>query len=385
MNDNFKYWKKLAYILLGIGIVLSCIPDTHLVAGAPFGLGIALCVHLLSALSRAEIFLKNTKKKLFIYSRVIKQDRPVVEKDVTEELLVQWQGTDPLDLCLFETIPLPGFEYKNKVKHCLFLPSCKDICVLNTLRCHTTGKMSMGEVRAIISEDWGLFEIVRSLDAPYLPIFYPPIYQKLQLSPQTAMGLSPMLGLHHLSRAGEGTELHEIRDYHSGDSYRKMLWGATARTGRFIVREFAAEVNIPVVFILNTSWYLRFGSPKMMFDQLVETAMVLANATYEAGDPFGYCLYGDHDMPMRVSCVLPVHRRQQVTELMKSLLQIRAHQAPASVLNLQELEKSIGKLLNGKAESFKNYCEYSSIIKELQNNGLITSDFKKQDKYNNNT
>ncbi|MBR4517994.1 MAG: DUF58 domain-containing protein, partial [Victivallales bacterium] len=375
MNENFRYWQKLAYILLIAGIVFCWLPG----GAALFGLGLALCVHLLGALSRTERFLKESRQNLRVISRSILKDRSVVEKDVTEELCLQWQGKAPLDLCLLETIPLPGLEYQGKVKHGLFFPANQEVRVTNTLRSHTAGRLSLGEVRAKISDDWGLFEVERSLEAPCQPIFYPPVYQKLQLSPQVAMGLSPMLGIHRLSRAGEGSELHEIRDYQSGDSYRKMLWGATARSGRLMVRDFAAEVNIPVVFVLNTSWYLRFGSPKMMFDQLVETAMVLADATYEAGDPFGFCLYGDQEFPMHVSCVLPAHRRHQVTELMKSLLQIRAHQAPPPVLNLPELEKSVRKLLVGRAESLQSYYKHSSLDKELVRQGLAPQGFEKTD------
>ena len=322
-------------------------------------------------MSRAEKQLVESKRKLHIVKRSILEDRPVVGKEVIEELQLQWDGAKGIDLCLLETYPLPGFEYRSPVKHCLYISVVGCRTLQNRLCCHTTGRISLGAVHIVISDDWGLFEVDRSLDEPCLPIFYPPVYQRLQLSPQTAMGLSPMMGIHRLSRAGEGSELHEIRDYHPGDSYRKMLWGATARTGRLTVREFAAEVNIPVVFVLNTSWFLRFGSPKMMFDQLVETAMVLASATYDAGDPFGFCLYGDEWIPTKYACQLPEHSQRRLTEMMESLLQIKVHKAPPLILNLPELKMEIAKLLNGKAESFQNYCDSSSINRELIRQGLM--------------
>lgn len=380
MNKNFIFWRNLAYLLMLLGIVLVCISSTHIIAGAPFGLGAALCLHLFLALNRAEKLLGESKDALSVCRRQITQDRPIVDKKATEELDLFWNGNHDLDLCLLETLPLPGIEYTDSVKHSVYMPVGKHIMIQNDMICHTTGHLSLGEVRAIISEDWGLIEVERSLEAPCLAFFYPPIYQKLQLSPQTAMGMSPIQGIHQLSRSGEGSELHEIRDYHPGDSYRKMLWGATARTGRLIVREFAAEVNIPVVFVLNTSWFLRFGSPRMMFDQLVETALVLAEATHAAGDPFGFCLYGDKDLQTRFSCQLPTHNLQQMTELMKCLLQIRVHQAPPPILNLPELEKSIVKLLNGKASSFDDYCDTSSIAKALDAQGWLPKDFSVEDK-----
>ncbi|MBQ7177596.1 MAG: DUF58 domain-containing protein, partial [Victivallales bacterium] len=234
MNKNFEFWKKLAFILLGLSIPLSAI--NGMAGAAPFGLGVALCVHLLLALSRAEKLLKKSKTCLRVTKRKLLQDRPVVGVPVDELIFLTWAGENSLDLCLLETLPLAGFEYSASVKHCLYLFPGKGKLVQNKLCCHTAGRMSLGQIRVIISDDWGVFELVRSLEAPFQPIFYPPVYMKMQLSPQTAMGLSPAMGIHRLSRAGEGAELHEIRDYHPGDSYRKMLWSATARTGRLIVR-----------------------------------------------------------------------------------------------------------------------------------------------------
>ncbi len=379
MNKNFEFWKKLAYLLMAIGVVLGLIPGANLVAGAPFGLGIALCIHLLLALSRAEKLLDASRRELTVYHRRIVEDRPIVEKAVREELQLLWKGQHPLDLCLVETLPLPGIEYTSSTKHSTYLPVGKCVRLYNNLICHTAGRISLGQVRAVISEDWGLFELERALDASCLPVFYPPIYQTTRLSPQVALGMSTQLGIHRLSRAGDGSELHEIRDYHPGDSYRKMLWSATARTGKLIVRDFAAEVNIPVVFVLNTSWFLRFGSPRMMFDQLLETAMALARATYDAGDPFGYCLYGDKEIPTRFACQLPAHSRQRIDEMMKSILQLRVHSLPAVMLNIPELEKEVVKLINGRATSYKDYCNVASLGRRLQMEGLLRMDYNKME------
>ncbi len=45
------------------------------------------------------------------------------------------------------------------------------------------------------------------------------------------------------ARTGSGVELHALRPYRSGDSHRLIHWKATARTGRLMVRETAAEAE----------------------------------------------------------------------------------------------------------------------------------------------
>ena len=54
-------------------------------------------------------------------------------------------------------------------------------------------------------------------------------------------GLWKQTGEERISRVGAGSDLLALRRYETGDSHRLIHWKASARTGRLLVRQFAAE------------------------------------------------------------------------------------------------------------------------------------------------
>ncbi|MDL5046561.1 DUF58 domain-containing protein [Oscillatoria amoena NRMC-F 0135] len=58
----------------------------------------------------------------------------------------------------------------------------------------------------------------------------------------------PTHGPQTLPKAGDGVDLLSIRDYHTGDPLRRIHWKASAKTGRFLVRELAREQS-PIIIL----------------------------------------------------------------------------------------------------------------------------------------
>jgi uncharacterized protein (DUF58 family) len=52
--------------------------------------------------------------------------------------------------------------------------------------------------------------------------------------------------------AGAGAEVHELREYRSGDPLRSIDWKASARLSRWIARDFVAEQHLEIVLVLDT-------------------------------------------------------------------------------------------------------------------------------------
>jgi len=69
-----------------------------------------------------------------------------------------------------------------------------------------------------------------------------------------------MHGLHRSSRMGLSLDFAEHRPYQPGDDIRRIDWRAFGRTDRHYVKEYEADTNAGVVFALDASGSMDFGS-----------------------------------------------------------------------------------------------------------------------------
>jgi uncharacterized protein (DUF58 family) len=59
---------------------------------------------------------------------------------------------------------------------------------------------------------------------------------------------------------GSGIEFDEVREFAEGDELRSVDWNVTARTGRPFVKKFVEERELTVLFLLDVSASMAFGS-----------------------------------------------------------------------------------------------------------------------------
>ncbi len=59
---------------------------------------------------------------------------------------------------------------------------------------------------------------------------------------------------------GSGIEFDEVREFAEGDELRSVDWNVTARTGRPFVKKFVEERELTVLFVLDASASMAFGT-----------------------------------------------------------------------------------------------------------------------------
>jgi uncharacterized protein (DUF58 family) len=69
-----------------------------------------------------------------------------------------------------------------------------------------------------------------------------------------------MHGQHRSMRKGASMDFAEHRSYQPGDDLRRIDWRVYGRTNRFYIKEYDADTNASVVFALDTSGSMDFGS-----------------------------------------------------------------------------------------------------------------------------
>jgi uncharacterized protein (DUF58 family) len=103
-----------------------------------------------------------------------------------------------------------------------------------------------------------------------------------------------MHGLHRAPRLGHSTDFAEHRPYQPGDDIRKIDWRVYGRTDRYYIKEFEADTNASVVFAVDVSGSMAFGSrgvTKWQYARML--AGSLAWFSQHQGDRVGLVLYGD--------------------------------------------------------------------------------------------
>ncbi len=102
------------------------------------------------------------------------------------------------------------------------------------------------------------------------------------------------VGIKRQRLRGEGLEFHQLREYRTGDSIRQIDWKATSRKRELISREYEAEHDQRVVFLLDCSRRMRTKDGDLShFDHGLNAMILLAHVVLKGGDAVGLMSFGE--------------------------------------------------------------------------------------------
>ncbi len=94
-------------------------------------------------------------------------------------------------------------------------------------------------------------------------------------------------------RRGESEELLRLREYASGDNLHHIHWKSTAKLGRLMVREFAAEQRRRFSIVFDNSGDETPGASSEPFEPMVSAAASLASHLAAHGLAFSFASIDD--------------------------------------------------------------------------------------------
>jgi uncharacterized protein (DUF58 family) len=101
-------------------------------------------------------------------------------------------------------------------------------------------------------------------------------------------------GEYHSVFKGRGLEFVEVREYLPGDEVRSIDWNVTARMGRPFIKKFIEERELTIMFLLDLSRSVFFGSTGCLKRELAaEICAVLAATALKNNDKVGIILFTD--------------------------------------------------------------------------------------------
>ncbi|MFO0808237.1 MAG: DUF58 domain-containing protein [Gemmataceae bacterium] len=117
--------------------------------------------------------------------------------------------------------------------------------------------------------------------------------RRLQLRSRRAV-VNLLGGEYHSAFKGSGLAFTDVRPYQPGDDVRAIDWNVTARTGQPFLKRFTEERELTVLFAVDASASLDFGSRRLTKRAAVaELAALLAFAALHNNDRVGLLHFTD--------------------------------------------------------------------------------------------
>lgn len=124
-------------------------------------------------------------------------------------------------------------------------------------------------------------------------------------------------GDYHSSFKGQGVEFEEVRPYVAGDDVRSIDWNVTARTGIPYIKRYSEERELTVLFVVDVSGSLSFGSrTQSKMELAAEITSLLALTAIKNQDKIGLVLFSDKI----VKYIPPRKGRDSVMRLVREVL-----------------------------------------------------------------
>jgi uncharacterized protein (DUF58 family) len=146
--------------------------------------------------------------------------------------------------------------------------------------CQQRGRFTLGPMTIASGDPLGLFRIERAITATAPFIVYPATIDLPAFSPQESQltgGEAMQRRTHHIT-----TNVSGVRDYEPGDSFNRIHWRSTARTGRLIVKEFELDPSADLWLFLDMDREMHFSAPR---DELSPSHRFRPEAYWSTGKP----------------------------------------------------------------------------------------------------
>jgi len=145
---------------------------------------------------------------------------------------------------------------------------------------------------------------------------------------------------------GQGIEFDEVREYVPGDDVRSIDWNVTARMGHLFVKRFCEERELTIIFLVDISGSMCFGSGDRSKAELAaELTSLLALSAIKNQDKVGMILFSD-----RIEKYIPPRKGR--TAAMRLVREVLAAEETRRQTNIAEALQFLNKVQKRRAVIF---------------------------------
>lgn len=166
-----------------------------------------------------------------------------------------------------------------------------------TLRARRVGHHGVYGLALEVRGAPGLFEVPLTFANPFGVVALPRPTGRSLAAPYGGRTTTASPAGRTSPRRGDGSELRELRELISGDSFRRIAWKASARRGRLLVRELERDERDVVLLVLDASVELWAGAPgSAPLDAAIDATAGLAEEHLARGDEVGLIIVASREL-----------------------------------------------------------------------------------------
>ncbi|MSQ26744.1 MAG: DUF58 domain-containing protein [Dehalococcoidia bacterium] len=222
--------------------------------------------------------------------------------------------------------------------HVLQIPSDASRTIRVDFECQRRGRFTVGPTHVASGDPFGLFRRQITLSGTHSLVVYP---RTVDLTGFTLPPADlPGEGRHRRRTHFVTPNASGVRDYVYGDSFNRIHWPSTVRTGRLMVKEFELDPASETWIALDLHRDVQVGEDLESTEEYGATvAASIAHQYIESNRPIGFMSFGHY-----LDIHQPERSGHQLVEIMESLALAKA-----------EGTVPIAELLAGEARRFGRY------------------------------
>jgi uncharacterized protein (DUF58 family) len=140
--------------------------------------------------------------------------------------------------------------------------------------------------------------------------------KRLEIKSRKAV-IEKLSGAYHSTFKGRGIEFLDVRPYQPGDDFRSIDWNVTSRTGELHIKQFFEEREQTIIFAVDVSSSMRFGTKeRLKSEAIAEAVALLAFSASMNNDRVGLILFTE-DVELYLP---PKKKREHILRLVRELL-----------------------------------------------------------------
>ena len=245
---------------------------------------------------------------LFRQRQMISAERSLAEKfsngdENPVKLVVESRYGFPIFIKIIDELPVQ-FQMRDQSFEA-WLSSYKPITFNYTLRPVKRGAYEFGVINVFVRSKLGLvqrrFQEGLSQEVAVYPSY-------VQMRKYELLAISNQLkefGVKKIRRIGNNMEFEQIKNYVSGDDYRKVNWKATARKGQLMVNQYQEEKSQHVYSVIDKGRMMQQPFEGLsLLDYAINASLAISNIALKKGDKAGVITFQE-----KVNSMLPSSSR----------------------------------------------------------------------------